>query len=342
MFALDSDPRALGLRSRYARPAVAPSPSDDEHGFVSFLAALGDRLETPAVFLPTSDVVLNAVARNRGALGDRFLCPFPDWGVLEHIQDKWFQVREAEAAGIPVPRTAPEPTAELGFPVVVKPADPAPFRARFGGRHAFLCASVEETEAAFEQSIDFRPLVQEFIPGGDEALYTFGAYISADGEPLGLFSGRKLRQTPRAVGTCRVGEALWVDVVVEQGLAFVGALRFHGICQVEFKYDARDGAYKLIEINPRLWQWHGLAAACGVDVARLAYADLTGSSRGEPARMTRERHRWAITLLGRSRPAPQRPPYVDAIFAKDDLRPALADVRRQASSAVRRLAKAIP
>ena len=45
--------------------------------------------------------------------------------------------------------------------------------------------------------------------------------------------------------------------------AALRAVGFHGISQVEFKRDPRDGVYKLMEINPRLWQWHGLAAACG-------------------------------------------------------------------------------
>ncbi len=31
-----------------------------------------------------------------------------------------------------------------------------------------------------------------------------------------------------------------------------------------------------MEVNPRLWQWHGLAAACGVDLTRIAYQDLIG------------------------------------------------------------------
>jgi predicted ATP-grasp superfamily ATP-dependent carboligase len=31
-----------------------------------------------------------------------------------------------------------------------------------------------------------------------------------------------------------------------------------------------------MEVNPRLWQWHGLARACGVDLPRIAYEDTLG------------------------------------------------------------------
>jgi hypothetical protein len=82
-----------------------------------------------------------------------------------------------------------------------------------------------------------------------------------------------------------------------------------------------------MEVNPRLWQWHGLASACGVDLPRIAYEDLVGE-RPDPARMNGRRRRWAITFLAGERPALQRPPYVDAVFARDDLKPALVQAVR--------------
>jgi predicted ATP-grasp superfamily ATP-dependent carboligase len=115
--------------------------------------------------------------------------------------------------------------------------------------------------------------------------------------------------------------------VVESGLKLLRALGFHGLSQVEFKRDPRDGAHKLMEVNPRLFQWHGLAAACGVDLPLIAYRDLTGE-QVEPVSANGSRKRWAITLLPGESPAPQRPPYVDAVFARDDLKPALVQVAR--------------
>ena len=51
-----------------------------------------------------------------------------------------------------------------------------------------------------------------------------------------------------------------------------------------------------MEVNPRLWQWHGLAAACGVDFPRIAYGTWSAKSRSR-SRMNGQRRRWAITLL---------------------------------------------
>jgi predicted ATP-grasp superfamily ATP-dependent carboligase len=124
-----------------------------------------------------------------------------------------------------------------------------------------------------------------------------------------------------------VAEARWVPELADAAVALLLALEFHGIAQVEFKRDPRDGTFKLIEVNPRLWEWHGLAAACGVDFPRIAYLDSVGRPP-PPARMDGDGRRWAITLARRSRPTPQRPPYVDAMWARDDPRPALVHVAR--------------
>ena len=117
-----------------------------------------------------------------------------------------------------------------------------------------------------------------------------------------MFCGRKLVQMPRGFGTCRVGEARWRDDVVEQALALLTALGYHGIAQTEFRLDPRDERFKLMEVNPRLWQWHGLARACGVDLPRIAYLDVLG--RAAAARALGATARRAP--LGRGRRAPAR------------------------------------
>jgi D-aspartate ligase len=319
VLAVDDRASALGFRSRYAEPRLAPDRVEQRDAFVRFLAELGE-----GVVFPTHDEDLETIARHRDEL--RLTCPFPGCEGVARVQDKREQLAAAAAAAVAAPRTADEPTDALGFPVLVKPADPTVFRRRFGVK-AFRCETRAELDEAFEQAREHRPLVQEWIPGGDDTLYTLGSYLAEDGEALGIFSGRKLLQTPPSIGTCRVGEAVWVDEVVEQGLALLRELRFHGISQVELKRDPRDGRLKLIEVNARLWEWHGLAAACGVDLPRIAYLDCVGE-RPRPVRMRGEGKRWAITLARGSRPAFQRPPYVDAMWARDDPKPALVHLAR--------------
>jgi D-aspartate ligase len=318
--AVDFRDDALGFRSRYARKHVSPRRLDDEDAFVAFLARLGTQLARPTAVFPLDDDDLNAIARRRDELGDRFLYPFPEWETLRRIQDKRHQLAQARAVGVPTPRTAARPTDDFGFPVLVKPAESGAFRRRFGVK-ALVCANRRELDEAWARAEGFDALVWELIPGGEEELYTFGSYVSQRGEALALFTGRKIVQDPPGVGTARVAESVWVPELVELGLKVLRALGCHGPSQVEFKRDPRDGLFKLIEVNPRLWQWHGLTGACGVDVAVAAYRDLLGETL--PVTVMRPiRRRWAITFKVDRPPMPQRPPYVDPLLPLDD--PALA------------------
>jgi D-aspartate ligase len=321
VLAVDHRPSALGFRSRYSEPFLSPDPHEDETRFIAFVRALGE-----IVVFPTHDEQLNLIARHLGDLD--VLAPFPSWEVLERVQSKRVQLEVAEAAGVDIPALDPGT-----FPCIVKPEHSVEFKKRYK-RQAFRCDTPAELEHALERTKEFGPIVQELVPGGDDTLYTVGSYISQDGRPLGVFSGRKLRQTPRGIGTCRVGEAVWAQEAVDAALRFLAEFGYFGLSQVEFKRDPRDGRFKLMEVNPRLWQWHGLAAACGVDLPRLAYADLTGEAPAE-ARMNGHGRRWAITLLPGEGPAFQRPPYEDAVFAADDLKPAAVHLARVVRSALR-------
>jgi D-aspartate ligase len=321
--AVDHRHDALGFHSRHVHERhVSPRRLDDPDAWLEFLRDLGRRLDAPAPLFALADDDLNTIAAARDRLGDRFLYPFPAWSVLEQIQDKRHQLERARSLGIPTPRTSDRPTDELGFPVLVKPASPDDFRRAFGVK-AIRCETRAELDDAWTNAAAFEPVVWEWIPGGDDALYTLGSYLTRDGEALGLFAGRKLLQDPVGVGNARVAEAMWVDEVAEQGLALLRGLGFHGVSQVEFKRDPRDGVYKLMEVNPRLWQWHSLAAACGVNLAYIAVCDLVGEPPA-PARMGDSRRRWSITLKAGRRPEPQRPPYVDPLLAADDVPLALA------------------
>ena len=343
VLALDHRPYALGFRSRYAEARLAPDPLDDEKGFVAALRSLADESDDVLPVFPTHDEHVNAIARHADALGERFRFPFPSWEVLERIQSKRHQLETAESVGVPVPRTfyprsveeAHAAGEELGFPLIVKPSANVGFR-RSLGRQLFRCENAAELERAYEAAAAYEPMVQELIPGGAEEMYTLGSYLDRDGEALGLFSGRKLSQTRGYMGSARVGEAIWVEEVVERGLALLRALGFRGISQVEVMRDPRDGRYKLLEVNPRLWQWHSLAAACGVDLPYIAYRDLVGAPL-PPARMHGDGKRWAITLMAGSPLALERPPYVDAVFARDDPKPALVQLGRFAHRGIHRL-----
>ena len=328
VFAVDHRTSALGFRSRFATNVRAPNPLEDEQGFVEALRPIG-----PGVVFATHDEGLRAVARHRDELG--LLCPFPR--DLERIQRKRVQLEAArDIPDTRYPGSASDAVAaaeEIGYPVLLKPSEPVGFRQRYG-QQAVVCHEPAQVEEAYAKAEPWEPMVQDLIPGGDDELYTLGAYLSESLEPLGLFCGRKLIQTPPGIGVARLGEAVWVDEVVDAGVELLRNLGCNGLSQVEFKRDPRDGRFKLMEINPRLWQWHSLATASGVDLPLIAYRDLTGETI-EPVRMNGRRRKWALVLMPNERPLLPRPPFVEPTLAWDDPKPALVHAARVVLRTVR-------
>jgi D-aspartate ligase len=54
-------------------------------------------------------------------------------------------------------------------------------------------------------------------------------------------------------------------------------LGYRGVLDIGYRYDARDGSYKVLDANPRIGATFRLfVAKNGMDVARALYLDLTG------------------------------------------------------------------
>jgi predicted ATP-grasp superfamily ATP-dependent carboligase len=70
----------------------------------------------------------------------------------------------------------------------------------------------------------------------------------------------------------------------------LAAIRYTGLVEIEYKLDARTGAYKLLDINPRLWTWSALGARAGIDFPYLLWRMMTDMP--VPSRPGRAGVRW--------------------------------------------------
>src|SRR5207248_9926596 len=120
-------------------------------------------------------------------------------------------------------------------------------------------------------------MLQEYIPGADDTIWMFNGYFDEGSECRAAFTGRKLRQHPIHTGATSLGLQTANDTVARLTTGFMKAVGYRGILDVGYRYDARDGLYKLLDPNPRIGQTFRLFVdADGMDVARYAYLHLTG------------------------------------------------------------------
>src|SRR5262249_19637511 len=106
-------------------------------------------------------------------------------------------------------------------------------------------------------------------------------------------TGRKLRQTPPYTGMTSLGVCQRNDEVERLALRLAEATGYRGIVDIGFRHDARDGAYKLLRLNPRVGATFRLFVGDdGMDVVRAFYLDVTGQA--VPPSAAPEGRRWLV------------------------------------------------
>jgi predicted ATP-grasp superfamily ATP-dependent carboligase len=131
-----------------------------------------------------------------------------------------------------------------------------------------------EEVAGREQAYGGRPALQQFIRGDQ---YSVGGLFDK-GRPLRIIAYHKLLTYPFDGGLTAKTITDRPTELLETSLAIFEALRYTGLGQMQFIRDVRDGRFKFLEINPRVWACIGLAKYAGVDLYTPYAALAAGSS----------------------------------------------------------------
>jgi predicted ATP-grasp superfamily ATP-dependent carboligase len=181
-----------------------------------------------------------------------------------------------------------------GYPVVLKRAEPWLEPRDPGAPSVSIVRTREQLlqeYARMESDIAPQVMVQEYIPGDSDSIWMFNGYVDAGGDCVCAFTGRKLRQRGPRAGPTTLGICAENPEVSELAQRLLGELGYRGIVDMGFRYDARDGTYRLLDVNPRLGSTFRLFAADnGIDVVRAMHLDLTG--RPVPASVTPSGRKW--------------------------------------------------
>jgi D-aspartate ligase len=121
----------------------------------------------------------------------------------------------------------------------------------------------------------------------------FNGYFNHISECLVSFTGRKLRQCPIHTGATSLGVCLTNPLVERTVKAFLAVVGYKGMVDVGTRYDARDGRYKILDVNPRIGATFRLFVdRAGMDVARACYLDMTGQA--VPSSPVDDGRRWIV------------------------------------------------
>ena len=245
------------------------------------------------VLIPTNDEFVTIFSENWAILSEYYHPLFiTDSEILMACLHKTKSYELADIVDVPVPDRASTASEYLkkggALPAVIKPNLRRTKEAIQNKvyRIAFCRDEKELHEnAAILEKMNTTYVVQEYIEGGDDSLYT-ASFSCVNGRVLASFTGRKLRQHPPRTGIAAYTESLDCPKIVEYGKRLLEKIKYEGITQVEFK--KRGDEYYLMEINPRSWAWVSLSTKCGVNLFAAWLKENGVEGLRYPARITQE------------------------------------------------------
>ena len=197
-----------------------------------------------------------------------YTVPYIDFPLLDDITQKRRFYELCDELDIPYPRTwyfdcgdGPDelPVDELPYPLIAKPSNSAQFQDATIPRKRKIY-EIESAEELAQVWHDIRTsdyagelVLQDFIPGGDDAIRTLTTFSDANGEVRVVSGGVVCLQDhdPTALGNplCILGER--EEAIIECAKRFLARTGYRGFANFDIKFDERDGSFRFFEVNTR-------------------------------------------------------------------------------------------
>jgi D-aspartate ligase len=289
VYVVDSNRWAPALHSRYCRGGfkwnlnTAPAEKSTD-----FLAGIARKAGRRCLLIPGTDSAAIFVSAHAAALEPWYILPAQNSALVPSLCSKTHMHGLARRFQIPTPTTFSLQTRaerleclkKMDLPLMIKGIEVPLGSSNRRQTRKLIVRSRQQLLALYDLlgNATVRDLIaQEYIPGSEDTVWMFNGYFNARSECLAGFTGRKLRQCPPYTGVTSLGVCQPNDAVEQTAKGFLKAIGYRGIVDMDFRYDARDGQYKLLDVNPRIGSTFRLfVSKDGMDVARAAYLDLTG------------------------------------------------------------------
>jgi D-aspartate ligase len=289
VYCIDANRSCPAFFSRYCRGKFLC----DLHGSpasasLRLLLEVGRKIARRSVLIPTSDIATMFVEDHAATLAGHFIFPNRDAGLIHALCSKRDMYFLAKRWNVPAPETSfprsridvLEYLVSARFPILFKPIyphralqRPRPWRMALVHTKRELLDHYDALEDPSAPNV----ILQEYIPGADHMTWTFSGYFDEHGKCRLAFTGRKLRNFPPYFGQASFAVCENNEHVEKTALRFMTSIGYKGPLDLGFRYDARDGQYKVNDVNPRIGAMFRLfVGQNGMDVARALYQDMTG------------------------------------------------------------------
>jgi D-aspartate ligase len=263
---------------------------DSEHEeparLVFRLCEIARTLRRPMVPIATDDEAAALLAEHAEELSEHFLLPRVRPNLPRQLASKRGLFELCREHDIASPRTAfPNRQADLEalaeqltFPIVAKNVDPwTRLRAPVVAGTTIVASMRDLVDLVAGRDVLSGLLLQEYLPHESSEDWFVHAYCDGDAAAVVTFSGRKAYAWPPGRGVTADARSEPNPVLTELTGRFCKAIGYQGINDLDWRYDSRDGRYKLVDFNPRVGaQFRFGRTVGGVDVVRALHLAMTG------------------------------------------------------------------
>ena len=282
-----SDEHAYGTKTKYcSERLISPHYKNETGAFIQFLKDYAKQQSAPPVLIPCHDSYVEVIDQYLDELKEYYLIPQTGQGLYTKTMDKQALHKLAIEHGVAVPETLYADDENLfekvdkiiKYPCLVKPTDSPTFVSIFR-RKLFIVHNKEELESALNKAkkAEQEVIIQRIIPGFDDHMYTFDAYLNQNAKVTHWTTCNKHRQFPINFGASVYTEQKYVPELYEIGSKFLEGIGFKGFVEIEFKKDAETGKFYLIELNVRITNFNNLLYKIGLNFPYITYRELTGN-----------------------------------------------------------------
>ncbi|MFC5642206.1 ATP-grasp domain-containing protein [Kitasatospora cinereorecta] len=359
VYAMVEDRWTPTAMSRYlTRAFVRPTSGREspEH-VLAIVRDIGRAIGRRCIALPTDDEAAVLLAEHAADLAPTFLLPPVPAALPRRLADKG-SMRELCGQFVPVPRgvavrgtrmDAARAARIIGYPLVLKNLEPFTRLYRPVVPHTTVVQDEHQLLALCRADGNLSVLVEEYLPRESSESWSTHLCCGPGGEPLAVFTGRKLRSYPPAEGSATRACSVPNPELADLAARLCKQLGYSGVADLDWRLDRRDGRYKLVDFNPRTGaQFRLYETVHGVDVARALHLSLTGRAVPQGPQLERYFAAGQLDLLSaatatwqdRHVPSDLRPRRSTerAWLCRDDVVPAAAMAVRFGGQAIRRLA----
>lgn len=280
----------ISFYSKMCKQITVSDPKYNEDKFIYEMENIGKDLREKnivPIIITTNDQWLIPLSKHRERLEKYFVYSFSEWNIIEKLTIKKHLYKYCDELNVIYPKTFicsksefNEMHLQMKLPILVKPSEVVDFVSLFPNeKRNYIFNTIDELKAflndKFTRGYESSFVLQEYVPGGVENLYTITTYSDRKSLKLkGVSIGHKLTQYPKEAGTITSGMTNFDERLIEPSKKLLETCGYYGITNIEYKYDKRDDKYKLIEINPRPGMWNYSSYLSGINLFQMMVDDL--------------------------------------------------------------------